>query len=120
MENTEDKKITPNRSRGVALTFRVSEKERELIYEKMKLARIGNIRAYLLKMAVDGYVVQLDLADVKEMVRLLRNATNNLNQISKRVNSGGGLYKTDIDDLREQYDKLWDQAEGIMRQLARL
>jgi hypothetical protein len=98
----------------------VDEKEKELIEQKMKLSGIGNLRAYLLKMAVDGYVVQLDLTDVREMVRLLRNATNNLNQISKRVNSGGGLYKADIDDLQEQYGYIWEQANGIMRQLARL
>ena len=98
----------------------VDETEKELIEQKMKLAGIGNLRAYLLKMAVDGYVVQLDLAPVKDMVMLLRNATSNLNQIARRLNSGGNLYQADIDGLREQYDRLWEQAEGIMRQLARL
>ena len=113
-------KSKSGRTKNINLHFMVDEKEKELIEQKMKLAGIGNMRAYLLKMAVDGYTVQLDLTPVKEMVVLLRNATSNLNQISKRINSDGCLYEADIRGLNEQYDRLWEQAEGIMRQLARL
>jgi SepF-like predicted cell division protein (DUF552 family) len=113
-------KSKSGRTKNINLHFMVDEKEKVLIEQKMELSGIGNMRAYLLKMAVDGYVVQLDLAPIRDMVTLLRNATNNLNQIAKRVNSGGGLYQADIDDLREHYDRLWEKAEGIMRQLARL
>ena len=113
-------KSTSGRTKTINLHFMVDEKEKALIEQKMALAGIGNMRAYLLKMAVDGYVVQLDLAPVRDMLTLLRNATSNLNQIARRVNSGGGLYSSDIEDLREKYDSLWEQAEGILRQLARL
>ena len=113
-------KSPSGRTKKINLHFMVDEKEKELIEQKMALAGIGSMRSYLLKMAVDGYVVQLDLAPVREMLKLLRNATSNLNQIARRVNSGGGLYKADIEDLRERYDGLWKQAEGILRQLARL
>jgi hypothetical protein len=77
--------IKEKRKRNIDLTFRVSEQERGLIMEKMKLAGIRNMRAYLLKMAVDGYVLRLDLSDVRDMVFLLRNATNNINQVISRV-----------------------------------
>ena len=113
-------KSKSGRTKTINLHIMVDEKEKELIEQKMKLAGIGNMRAYIIKMAVDGYTVQLDLTPVKEMVMLLRNATNNLNQIAKRVNSGGSLYQTDINGLYEQYDRMWVQAEGIIRQLARL
>jgi hypothetical protein len=52
------------------------------------------------------------------MVRLLSNATNNLNQIAKRVNGTGNLYEADIADLRERYEGLWEQAKAILRELA--
>ena len=113
-------KSKSGRTKTINLHFMVDEKEKELIEQKMKLAGISNMRSYLVKMAVDGCVVRLDLAPVKEMVVLLRNATSNLNQIAKRVNSGGGLYEADICGLLEQYDRLWEQANGIMSQLARL
>lgn len=98
----------------------VSEREREVIEEKMKLAGIRNMRAYLLKMAIDGYVIRLDLSDVREMVSLLGNATNNLNQIARRVNETNNIYEPDIQDIREHYDQLWRKADDIMRKLAEI
>jgi len=64
----------------------VSEHERDLIEQKMRQTGIQNMGAFLRKMAIDGYVVNLDLSDVRELISLLRNATNNLNQIAKRAN----------------------------------
>ena len=108
------------RSRNLNVSFRVSEQERIMIEKKMELAGIRILRAYMLKMAIDGYVVQLDLSEVREMVSLLRIATNNMNQIARRTNETGNLYSDDVDDLRGQYDKLWGQACGILRKLSEL
>ena len=111
---------TTKRSRNLNVSFRVSEQERDLIEKKMELAGIRSLRAYLLKMAVDGYVVQLDLSEVRHMVTLLRTATNNMNQIARRTHETGNLYDADIRDLQEHYDKLWEQAGGILKKLSEL
>ena len=108
------------RSRNLNVSFRVSEQERDLIEKKMELARISSLRAYLLKMAVDGYVVQLYLSEVRQMVSLMRTATNNMNQIARRAHETGNLYDADIQDLEEHYDKLWKQAGGILKKLSEL
>jgi hypothetical protein len=108
------------RKRGVMLAARVTEEERELIARRMEQAGVRSLRAYLLKMAVDGYVVNLDLSDVKEMVSLLRRSSNNLNQIAKRANETRSIYQADIDDLREHYERLWEQASRILKGLAKL
>ncbi|KPU45060.1 MAG: plasmid mobilization relaxosome protein MobC [Bacillota bacterium] len=108
------------RSRNLNVSFRVSQQERDLIEKKMELAGIRSLRAYLLKMAVDGYVVQLDLSEVRQMVSLLRTATNNLNQIARRTHETGNLYDADIRDLQEHYDRLWEQAGGILKKLSEL
>ena len=107
-------------TRGILLNFRVTEAERNLIIEKMAAANIRNREAYLRKMALDGYVVRLDLADVRKMVSLLSNATNNLNQIAKRANETRSIYQSDIADLQANYEKLWEQAETILRSLAKV
>lgn len=107
-----------NRKRNIQLHFMVTEKELALIREKMAQMGTRNIGAYLRKMALDGYVVRLDLADVKAMVALLRNATDNLNQIARRVNESGGLYAEDVEDLRQNYDRIWDRTEKILAVLA--
>jgi len=108
------------RNRGIRIVFYVSEKERDLIDEKMNLASIQNREAYLRKMALDGYVLKLDFSDVRALVSLLRNATNNLNQIARRVNETNNIYKDDINDLREHYEQLWNKAEDIMEKLAEI
>jgi len=109
-----------NRSRKTLLNFRVSENENALIAEKMEAAGIRNKESYLRKMALDGYVVRIDFADVRELSRLLRNATNNLNQVAKRANETRSIYASDIKDLQDNYEKLWVSAEGIMKKLANM
>lgn len=106
--------------RNVLMNFRVTEDERDLIAEKMAAAGIRNKEAYLRKMTLDGYVVRLNLADVREMTRLLSNATNNMNQIAKRANETRSIYESDIKDLQAQYDSLWEQADAILRSLANI
>ena len=107
-----------NRSRNIRVVFRISEKERDHIDTKMREASIRNREAYLRKMALDGYVVKVDFSDVRQLVSLLRNATNNLNQIARRVNETNNIYKDDINDLQEHYERLWNKAEDIMEKLA--
>jgi len=84
----------------------------------MKAAGIINREAYLRKMALDGYIVRLDLTDVRKMVSLLGNATSNLNQIARRVNGTGNIFETDIADICTNYEQLWNQTGAILRSLA--
>jgi len=102
------------RQREQRIFFRVSEQELTLISDRMKLIGIQNREAYLRKMAIDGYILNLDLSDIQKMIRLLSNATNNLNQIAKRVNISQNIYKNDIKDLQEKYNELWETAKEIL------
>ena len=54
--------------------------DKEKIKKRMAEAGIRNMSAYIRKMAIDGYVIKLDLSDVKEVSRLLRINANNINQ----------------------------------------
>ena len=109
-----------NRKRNIRIVFYVDESEAGLVKEKMELANIRNREAYVRKMVLDGYVVRLDLSDIRKMVQLLSNATSNLNQIAKRSNETRSIYESDIKDLQAHYEKLWEQAEAILRGLAKL
>ena len=100
--------------------FFASEEEAALIRRRMADAGVVNLSAYLRKMAIDGYHVNLDLSDVRELVSLLRRCSNNLNQLAKRANETRNIYEADIEDLRRQYDKLWEAASGILTGLARI
>ena len=110
----------PNREREVQLKFRVTPEERALIGRKMEQLGTANMAAYLRKMAVDGYAVNLELPELREMVSLLRRSSNNLNQLTRRVHETGRFYDADLEELRQSYDGLWDAAQKILTSLAKL
>ncbi len=114
------KKKEAVRKRGIHLHFCVDEEERDLIRDRVERAGMTSMGAYLRKMAIDGYHVSIDLSDVREMVRLLKNATDNINQIAKRANETRNIYADDMEDLRQQYDSLWDAANKILAGLAKI
>ena len=110
----------PNRQREVQLKFRVTPEERALIEQKMEQLGTTNMAAYLRKMAVDGYVVHLELPELREMVSLLRRSSNNLNQLTRRVHETGRFYDADLEDLRQGQERLWDAAQKILTSLAKI
>ena len=112
--------MKPSSGRTIPLYFKVSPQEKEIIDEKMAQLGIHNQRAYLRKMAVDGYAVQVDMSDFKALVSLLRICSNNLNQIAKRVNSTGNLYQEDVADLQERYRELWGAISTLLEKLSDL
>jgi hypothetical protein len=109
-----------NRNRKIQLKFRVTPQEREMIEQKMAQLGTRNVAAYLRKIAIDGYVVKLELPELKEMVSLLRRSSNNLNQLTKRVHETGRVYDADLEDIVQNQERLWQAANDILAVLAKL
>ena len=105
-------------NRNVQLHFFVTEPEAELIKERMAQTGVANLSAYLRKMAVDGYIIHLDMGDIQEMIRLLRICSNNLNQYTRRANETGSVYAADVEDLRARLDDLWNGMDKLLRGFA--
>jgi len=106
------------RKRDIPLQFMVSEQERDLIEQRMAQLGTVNMSAYLRKISIDGYIVKLELPELREMVSLLRRSSNNLNQIAKRVNETGRLYSVDIEEILQKQEQLWQAANAILSKLA--
>lgn len=87
------------RKRDIPMLFYVSEQEKKMIQKKMEEYGTGNLSAYLRKIAIDGYVVNLEMPELKEMVSLLRRSSNNLNQLAKRVHETGRFYDANLAEL---------------------
>lgn len=109
-----------NREREIQLKFRVTPEERELIEAKMAQLGTQNMAAYLRKMALDGYVVRLELPELREMVSLLRRSSNNLNQLTRKVHETGRIYDADLEDISQRQEQLWDGVKEILTRLAKL
>ena len=110
----------PNRKREVQVNFRVSPQELEMIEQKMAQLGTSKREAYLRKMALDGYVVRLELPELKELVSLMRYSSNNLNQLTRRVHETGRIYDADLEDISQRQEQLWAGVREILTRLAKL
>ena len=108
----------PKRARDIPLYVRVSQTEYDLIQERMSEARTKNMAAFVRKMALNGYVLHVDLSPVKEIVSLQRRCSNNLNQIAVNVNTYGGIYPQELTALQRDYAALWNPLSDLIKQLA--
>ena len=109
-----------NNKKSVRVEFVMSEQEAELVKGRMAELGITNLSAYLRKMAVEGYIIHLDMSDIQEMIRLLRICSNNLNQYARRANEAGSIYAADVEDLRPRLDGLWDVMDKLLREFANI
>lgn len=107
----------PNRKRNVQMKFYVTEEEKALIEEKMKLLPTQRYGAYLRKMAIDGYIIYTDTANIKAFTSELQGIGRNVNQIAKRLNSGAPAYEADIAEIKERLDQIWQLQRHILLSL---
>ncbi len=107
-----------NRNRPIQVKFRVTPEERKMIDRRMEQAGINNMAAYLRKMAIDGYVVKLELPELRDLISLLRRTSNNFNQIARRVNSTDRIYADDIAEMKNLLEQIWEADNRILEKLA--
>ena len=110
--------VMANRNRPIQVKFRVTPEERKMIDRRMEQAGINNMAAYLRKMAIDGYVVKLDLPELRDLISLLRRTSNNFNQIARRVNSTDRIYADDITEMKNLLEQIWEADNRILEKLA--
>lgn len=107
-----------NRVRKVQLNFRVTEREKQLIEDRMQELGTTNREAYLRKIAIDGMIVKLEVQELKEIVSLMRRTSNNVNQIARRLNETGRIYEADITDVHNRQEQLWDMLNSLITKLS--
>lgn len=112
--------MSENRARPIQLKLRVNQQEKELIQQKMQQLGTTNMGAYLRKMAIDGYVLNLDLSELKEMISLLRRMSSSFNQLAKRANETGRVYDVDLEEIQTQQEQLWMGMREILQKFASL
>ena len=103
-----------NRKRPIVLRCPVTAEERTLIEQKMAQLPTQRIGAYLRKMAIDGYIIYTDTADIKAFNSELAAIGRNINQIAKKLNAGGPAYQADMDEIRERLDQIWQLQRRIL------
>ena len=107
-------------SRKTQLHFVVSEQELDRIRQRMEECGVTNLSAFLRKMALDGYIIHLDMTELQELTRLLRICSNNLNQYAKRANEVGSVYAADIEDLHSRLNEIWELTGKLLQGFANI
>ena len=110
--------MAKEKTRGIY--FKVTDEERSLIEQRTALMGVHNMSAYIRKMCIDGYIVQLQIPELTECAKLLRYTSNNVNQIARRVNSGGGVYPDEVDEITAKLAEASGLFGNILEQLSKI
>ena len=105
------------RKRNKPIFFRVDEKEYEIIQKKMQMVSISDMGAYLRRMAIYGYMVELDMEPLNKLTVELSRIGNNLNQIAKRANETANLYLDDIEVLTTEIKSMKEDVRKFTNAL---
>lgn len=110
-----------NRKRNKPVFFRVDEEEYDLIKQKMQLIGLNDMGTYLRRMAIYGYMVEVDMEPLNRLTVELSRIGNNLNQLTKRANETGNIYMDDVEVLGEDVNKIKDEIKqftgGLVRKM---
>ena len=105
-----------NRTRNIVLRVPVTPEERALIQQKMAQLHTKNFSAYARKMLIDGYIITLDLQEVKGHTAQLQKIGVNVNQIAKRINETGRIYADDMDEIKRVVEEVWRLERRLLLQ----
>ena len=91
-----------------------------MIHQKMAEFGTEHMGAFVRKMVIDGYILKLDIPELKEIIRLLGPIGNNVNQMARKLNAGGSIYREDIAEVNAKLDAIYKQLEKILKRLAKI
>ena len=102
------------RVRSIPVMFYVNRAETDMIAEKMKQLDTENKSAYLRRMAINGYVVKINFADINAHAAQLQKIGNNANQLVKRMNQTGSLYTAEAAEIQRLMADIWKSERRWM------
>ena len=109
-----------NRKRPIRVRTYLTEEELKMVRKRMAQMGTTNREAYMRKMALDGYILRLELPELKEYVAMQRVHSKRFNEIAKRVNETRRLYPEDVAEMKEMVSKLQEQMNLVLTEVNKL
>ena len=109
-----DKHRNKNRSRKYGIVIHLSEDEKYILDEKTKCSNMASRSAFIRHLILYGYVYDIDYSELQEYNAALARIGNNLNQIAKRMNATGNVYKADVNEVKELMQKIWHTQKSML------
>jgi hypothetical protein len=110
-----EKKV--NRERPIKLNFYVSQRELDFIKKKMELAKTKNQSAYIRKMVVDGFILNVNFDELKPLISDIGKIGGNINQIARRINTTGNIYTEDVNEIKSKQEDLWQLLNSLLLEI---
>ncbi len=104
------------RTRQNELKVMLNNDELYILERKLKQSGMDSKSAFIRHLILYGYVYDIDYSCLHEMNTLLANTSNNLNQIARRVNTTGNIYKDDLNEIKEIMEKIWHTQKSMLSQ----
>ena len=112
--------LPPERKRDKQLKIWVSQEELDMIHEKMADFGTRHMGAFIRKLVIDGYVIKLEIPELKEILHQLGPIGNNVNQMARKVNAGSSIYKEDIEEINTKLEQVYKMLIRVMRGLGNI
>jgi len=112
--------LSPERKRDKQLKIWVSKEELDMIHQKMAEFGTSNMGAFVRKMVIDGYIVKLDIPELREILHQLGPIGNNVNQMARKLNAGGSIYREDLAEVNSKLDAVYKLQRRILKKLAKI
>ena len=112
--------LPPERKRSKQLKIWISPEEQEMIRQKMAEFGTDNMGAFVRKLVIDGYIIKLDLPELKEIIRLMGPIGSNINQIARKLNAGGNIYEEDMEEIRTNQDEIYKLLRKVLISLSKI
>ncbi len=103
-----------NRERQNRFTLRLSDNELYILEQKCKVSNMKDKSSFLRHLILYGYVFDVDYSELQEYNSALAKIGNNLNQIAKRMNTTGNVYKADVKEVKELMQKVWHTQKSML------
>lgn len=107
----------PFRLREKQLNIRVTEYEYQLIQERMKQSGSATLREFLVEAATNGFLINVDYSDIKDLAYEINRIGNNINQIAHKINSENVIYRNDIEEVQDKVDLIWKMLRAKFYQI---
>ncbi|MGX7076088.1 plasmid mobilization protein [Globicatella sanguinis] len=95
-----------NRYRNERIEIKLTKEEKELFMKKLELSKSKSMAHFIRKSVLEAPIFVIDMNIFRRLQTLIGKNSNNLNQIAKRLNITGIIYREDIKDLKIENDDI--------------
>ena len=103
-----------NRERKNELKLYLSDDEQYILEQKVKISGMKSKSAFLRRLILYGFVYDIDYSYLRDYNAALGKISGNLNQIAKRMNATGNVYKADVKEVKELMKKVWETQKAML------